>query len=69
MVEAHVLRDLSLVRVWREYLGLTRKTAAGRAGIQQSAPARLDLGEIKPRCGNLARFAESRGLGVNQLQA
>jgi hypothetical protein len=37
VVEAHVLRDIPLVRAWREHLGLTQQQVAERAGMKQSA--------------------------------
>jgi ribosome-binding protein aMBF1 (putative translation factor) len=68
VVEANVLHDVPLVRAWREHLGLTQETVAERAGMQQSALARLERGESRPRPATLKRLAEALGLTVAQLQ-
>ena len=68
VVEANVLHDVPLVRAWREHLGLTQETVAERAGMQQSALARLERGESRPRMATLKRLAEALGLTVTQLQ-
>ena len=68
VVEANVLHDVPLVRAWREHLGLTQATVAERAEMQQSALARLERGERRPRTATLKRLAEALGLTVAQLQ-
>jgi ribosome-binding protein aMBF1 (putative translation factor) len=67
VVEAHVLRDLPLVRAWREHLGLTQQQVADRAGMKQPALARIEQGESTPRAITLQRLAEAMGLSVAQL--
>ena len=68
VVEANVLRDLPLVRAWREHLGLTQQQVAERAGMKQSALARLERGDGTPRAATLKRLAEAMGLSVAQLE-
>jgi ribosome-binding protein aMBF1 (putative translation factor) len=68
VVEANVLRDVPLVRAWREHLGLTQETVAERAGMKQPALARLERGESRPRTATLKRLAEALGVTVAQLQ-
>lgn len=67
VVEAHVLRDVPLVRAWREHLGLTQQEVAERADMQQSALTRLERGEIKPRLATLKRLAGAMGISLAQL--
>jgi DNA-binding XRE family transcriptional regulator len=69
VVEAHVLRDVPLVRAWREHLGMTQESVASRAGMKQPALARLERGESVPRPATLKRLAEAMGLTVAQLHA
>lgn len=68
VVEAHVLRDIPLIRAWREHLGLTQETVAERAGMRQSALARLERGEGTPRAATLTRLASALGLTEAQLR-
>jgi ribosome-binding protein aMBF1 (putative translation factor) len=67
VVEAHVLRDLPLVRAWREHLGLTQQQVAERAGMRQPALARIEQGESTPRAATLRRLAAALGVSVAQL--
>lgn len=68
VVEAHALREVPLLRAWREHLGLTQEAVASRAGMKQPALARLERGESQPRRATLKRLAEAMGLTVAQLQ-
>ncbi len=67
VVERHVIDGLSLVAAWREYLGLTQAEVAERAGMKQSAVARIERGESKPRSTTLRRLALAMGLHPRQL--
>lgn len=70
VVEAHVLRDIPLVRAWREHLGLTQQDVAERADMQQSALARLEGNQDStPRDATLNRLAEAMGLTLEQIRA
>ena len=68
VVEANVLHDVPLIRAWREYLGLTQMQVAERAGMAQSALARIERGDGAPRATTLARIADAMGLSATQLQ-
>jgi DNA-binding XRE family transcriptional regulator len=68
IVEAHVLNDIPLIRAWREHLGLTQEELSAKAGMAQSALARLERGTSKPRTATFAALANAMGLTVTQLQ-
>lgn len=67
VVEAHVLRDVPLIRAWRDHLGLTQQAVADAAGMAQPALARLERGEGNPRAATLERLAEAMGISAVQL--
>ena len=67
VVEAHVLREVPLLRAWREHLGLTQQQVADAAGMQQSALARLESGANQPRPATLQRLADAMGLTREQV--
>ena len=63
VVEAHVLHDVPLIRAWREHLNV-----AELAGMKQSALARLERGEGKPRKATLKKLADAMGLTILQIE-
>jgi transcriptional regulator with XRE-family HTH domain len=63
-----VLNDIPLIRAWREHLGLTQEELSAKAGMAQSALARLERGTSKPRTATFAALANAMGLTVTQLQ-
>ena len=67
VVERHVLDGVSLVAAWREHLGMTQAELARRAGMQQSAVARIERGDSRPRRATLRRLATAMGLHPGQL--
>jgi len=68
VVEANVLREVPMIRAWREHLSLTQDDVASRAGMKQSALARLERGDSAPRRATLAKLAAAMGLTVAQLE-
>ena len=68
VVEAHVLRDIPLIKAWREHLDLTQEEVSSRADIKQSALARLERGEGSPRASTLKKLALAMNLTVAQLE-
>lgn len=66
VVEAYVLRDVPMVKAWREHLGLTQQELCNRAGLLQPALARIEAGS-KPRRATLEKLASALGLTVAQL--
>ncbi|HFE65845.1 MAG TPA: XRE family transcriptional regulator [Chloroflexi bacterium] len=67
VVKATLLGDVSLIRAWREYFGLTQQALAQRAGMSQPALARLEKGDVKPRAATLKKLAVALGISVAQL--
>lgn len=65
-VKANVRGD-SLVKAWREYLGMTQAELAAKAEIKQPALTRIEKIDANPRKSTLIRLAEAMGLTVEQL--
>jgi predicted transcriptional regulator len=66
VVKANV-RGETLVKAWREYFELTQKELAEKAGMKQSALARLENGNFKPRKSTLKKIAQALGIELDQL--
>ncbi|MDA8134229.1 MAG: type II toxin-antitoxin system prevent-host-death family antitoxin [Desulfobacteraceae bacterium] len=66
VVKANV-RGESLIKAWREYFRLTQAELALKAGMKQSALARLENGNANPRTATLSKLAEALGITVEQL--
>jgi len=61
------LEDKSLVRAWREHLGLTQEDVAGRMGITRAAYAQMEAANANPRRATLAKIADALGVKADQL--
>ncbi len=66
VVKANV-RGESLIRAWREYFKLTQAELANKARMKQSALARLESGNTRPRKTTLSKLSEAMGISVDQL--
>ena len=66
VVKANVRGD-TLVKAWREYLGLTQQELAKKAGMKQASIARIEAGKTTPRKTTLKRLADAMGISVEQL--
>ncbi|MBU0676174.1 MAG: helix-turn-helix domain-containing protein [Proteobacteria bacterium] len=66
VVKANV-RGETLVKAWRGYFKLTQKELAEKAGMKQSALARLENGNSNPRKATLKKIAEALGIELDQL--
>jgi predicted transcriptional regulator len=66
VVKANV-RGESLIKAWREYFKLTQAELAAKAGMKQSALARLEGGNARSRKTTLSKLAEAMGISVEQL--
>ena len=67
VVEAHILKGTPIIKVWREYLGLTQQDVAQKSGMLQPAYARIESPEANPRPDTLLRIASAMGLSIEQL--
>lgn len=62
-VASRVLEDgLSVVRAWREYLGLTQAEMAARLNVRQPTYAGMEAPDAKPRKSTRARIAAALGV-------
>jgi len=68
VVEAHVLRDVPIIRAWREHIGITQGELAARMGVSQAAVAKLEKPDAKPRGATLKKVAEALGISPAQLE-
>ncbi|MBU4176936.1 MAG: helix-turn-helix domain-containing protein [Proteobacteria bacterium] len=67
VVGMHIDRDITYLRAWREYLGLTQDEVAERAGITQAALSQMESGEAKLRKATREKLAQALGLNPGQL--
>ena len=67
VVEANVVRGDSLLKAWREYLGLTQTNVAKRAGMSQPAYAKLEKPEATPRTATLRKLAKALEISLEHL--
>lgn len=67
VAEIALLEDKSLMRAWREHLGLTQEEVAVRAGVSRGAYAQMEALDAKPRRATLAKIAAALGVKVEQL--
>jgi transcriptional regulator with XRE-family HTH domain len=67
VVSAHIDQDITYLRAWREYLGLTQADVAEKAGITQAALSQMESGESKLRKATRLKLAAAMGLDPQQL--
>lgn len=68
VVEAHVLRNDSLIKAWREYLGITQKELAERLGVSQAAVVKYERFDARLRQATLRKICVALELNENQLR-
>ena len=59
--------DMTPIRAWREYLGMTQAEVAERLEVSQSAFAQFESPDAKPRRPTIKRVAKALGISVEQL--
>ena len=68
-VASRVLKEqISPIRAWREYLGLTQAEVAARMDVSQSAFAQVEAPEAKPRLATVKKVAAALELAADQLK-
>ena len=60
---------ISIIRAWREYLGLTQGSVAKAMNVSQPVYARMESGKVNPRISTLRRIAKVFGIDAAQLPA
>ena len=68
VVKRSTLGGVSLVRAWREYLGLSQAEVASRMGISQPTYAKKEATETKNRPATLKKIAEAMGIQREQVE-
>ena len=67
VVEANVVRGESLLKAWREHLGLTQAEVAKRIGMSQPAYTKIEKKGSHPRTPTLRKIAAALELSLEQL--
>lgn len=67
VVKMSTIGGLSLIRAWREYLGLTQDEVARRIGISQPAYAKIEAKKSGTRVATCKRIADAMGIEWEQL--
>lgn len=62
-----IKKDMSLLRAWREYLGLTQVEVAAKAGITQASLSQMESGESKLRKATRIKLSAALGIDPKQL--
>ena len=68
VVEAHVLQNDSIIKAWREYLGMTQSQLAERLGVSQAAVAKFENPDARLRASTLRKIGAALGLSDGQLR-
>ena len=68
VVRANLIDGVSMIRAWREHLGMTQDELAGKAGMSQPALAKLEKPGARPRKTTIRKVAEAMGLSVDQVE-
>lgn len=67
VVEKHILENMSLVRAWREHLGLSQQEVAQKMGISQSAYSQMEKIDANLRQATMNKIARALGILPEQL--
>ena len=67
VVSIMVDNDWSIIRAWREYLGLTQLEVAERAGISQAAMSQMETAGKRLRKETREKLAAAMGISAGQL--
>lgn len=67
VVSAHVKNGWSMIRAWREHLGLTQADMAQRLEIRQPSYAAMEAPQARPKKLTRERIAAAMGISLEQL--
>ncbi len=67
VVVKHAVDGVPLVKAWRQYFHWTQEKLADKAGMNQSALARIESGVVQPREDTLKKLAAAMNLTIEQL--
>ena len=62
-----IKNKFSIIRAWREHLGLTQGDVARGMNVSQSVYARMESGKVKPRLSTLRKIARAFGIDAVQI--
>ena len=68
VVEAHILRNDSIIKAWREYLGITQTEMAKRLSISQAAVVKFERPDARLRVATIRKIAAALGLDEELLK-
>ena len=68
IVRLNALKDVPMIKAWREYLGMTQSELAKKAGMSQPAIAKLERSGAKLRKATLKKLARAMSLTLEQLE-
>lgn len=67
VVQAVAIEGLTLIKAWREHLGMTQAELAEKSGMSQPALARLEKSDANPRTATLKKLAKALKITPEQL--
>jgi len=67
VAEIALMEEKSLIRAWREHLGLTQEAVAAKAGISRGAYAQMEAKDTRHRLATLRKIAEALEVQPEQL--
>ena len=67
VISLTVRKGYTLLRAWREYLGLTQVEVARIAGITQAALSQMETGEKRLRKATREKLANAMGVSPEQV--
>jgi|GEM_PF-2931325 len=67
VVGKQVLQQISLMRAWREHLGMTQKEVAEKAGISKATFVKIEQKKGSPRQSTLEKISAAMGINIEQM--
>ena len=68
VIKASIKKNISKIRAWREYLGLSQKEIASKLDISQAALSQMEVVNAKLRKVTLLKIASSMNLSYEQIR-